>query len=273
MIQKFLNDYDLILADNTVLVYTNALNQFFSYCQKSYNEISHPDIRDWMLHLQSNEQKPSTIRTKIFGIKLFYQYCLEEKVIQYNPITNIPVPMLEDHLPRYLESNQLMLLKQHVQNKARERAIVEVLYTTGIRISELTAMEKEDIIWSERMIHIQKGKRKQARIVLFTRTCEEYLKAYFHSRTDHLPFVFTNSTGTGPISIISIQKKFERDMKKLGFNLTPHTLRHTFAAHLARKGMPLVCIQMLLGHKTTRNTYIYTRLYNHVRKQMYDEWM
>jgi site-specific recombinase XerD len=134
-------------------------------------------------------------------------------------------------------------------------------------------MKKEDIIWLERLIHIPKGKRKKARIVLFTKSCEEYLKAYLESRCDDLPFVFLNRYGTRPLGIRAIQKKFKAYQYHLGIPMTPHTLRHTFAAHLAIKGMPLECIQTLLGHIDPHQTHLYARLYSEARKLMYDEWM
>ncbi|WP_413789613.1 tyrosine-type recombinase/integrase [Metabacillus rhizosphaerae] len=110
-------------------------------------------------------------------------------------------------------------------------------------------------------------------MVLFTRSCGEYLKKYLEERDDILPFVFINPSATGPACIRTIQDRFNRYKKDLGIHLSPHTLRHTFAAHLAIKGMPLAFIQDLLGHDSPHQKQLYARLYSHARKEMYDEWM
>jgi site-specific recombinase XerD len=136
-------------------------------------------------------------------------------------------------------------------------------------------MKKTEINWSERLILIPNGKRKKGRIVLFTKECAEHLKAYLDSRTDDWPFAFALVTSNGRRSKYArvVDKRFLKYSEQLGFKVTPHTLRHTFAAHLAKKGMPLKCIQDLLGHDKYETTQIYARLYDHARKEMYDEWM
>ena len=99
------------------------------------------------------------------------------------------------------------------------------------------------------------------------------MKVYLQTRQDDLPYLFINRYGKGPIDSRSIQNWFENYREKMGIYLTPHTLRHTFAVHLAMKGMPLSCIQVLLGHEDPRQTQLYARLYGEAQKQMYDEWM
>lgn len=272
-IQKFKDDYGFRLAPETVDLYQKAVGQLLTYCEKSLDQITRRDIRNWMIHLERNDYAPTTIRTKLFGVKLFFQYCLEEEILSHNPLNSLPLPEVEESLPRYLQSNQLTQLRQLVKGRVQEIALIELLYATGVRIRELSSMKKEDINWSERIIHIPSGKRKKARIVLFTRECAEHLQAYLQNRQDDLPFVFVNTTGTGPVCHRTVQKKFKMYTKQLGSRLTPHTLRHTFAAHLAIKGMPLACIQVLLGHDSPHQTHLYARLYNHARKQMYDEFM
>jgi integrase len=143
-----------------------------------------------------------------------------------------------------------------------------MLYATGVRLRELTAIKIEDIVWSERSIFIPKGKGKKEQIVLFTRACDEILEEFLKDRSDDLPYLFVNKKKTGPACAITIQKKFERYR-----TFSAHRLRHTFAAHLAKKGMPLECIQVLLGHSTPQQSQRYSRLYDHARKEIYDQWM
>jgi site-specific recombinase XerD len=206
-------------------------------------------------------------------LRVFYEYCLEEGISTQNPVEGITLPKIEDKLPTYLTYEQLMQLRSLCEGNLRQRALIEVLYTTGIRLGELSNMKLEDINWTERMIHIPKGKGKKERIVLFTKECAEYVKAYMQSRKDDLPYVFVNIMGTGPLTHSPIQETFGVYRKKLGFQFTPHTLRHTFAAHLAIKGMPLECIQALMGHENPQHTRMYARLYQKAQKDMYDEWM
>jgi site-specific recombinase XerD len=272
-IKHFINDYSIRLEKATLEGYVTSIRQLLCFCEKSYDEISTGDIRNWLMHLEENGYKMSTIKTKICGLRLFYQYCCEEKLMANNPVVIIQLPKDEDKLPHYLTHEKITQLRLLCEGNLKQRAIIEVLYTTGIRVTELTNMKLEDINWTERMIHIPKGKGKKERIVLFTKECEEYLKTYIQSRFDKLSFVFLDRYGTKKINRRSIQAWFESYRVKLGVFLSPHTLRHTFAAHLAMKGMPLAHLQALLGHENPRHTLLYARLHSHAQKQMYDEWM
>lgn len=130
-------------------------------------------------------------------------------------------------------------LRTLTEGNLKRRTIVEVLYSTGIRIGELVSLKKEDIHWEERSIIILNGKRDKDRFIFFTKECQAYLETYLNCRTDTLPYLFLNSYKKGQIDKGSIQYWFISYREQLGFYLSAHTLRHTFAAHLAMKGMPL----------------------------------
>jgi site-specific recombinase XerD len=272
-IKQFIEDFSFNLTKSTLEGYVTAIRQLICFSQKPYNEITTRDIRNWILHLKEKDYKINSIKGKIFGLRLFYKYCLEEELITYNPVNGVPIPKRDDKLPNYLTYEQLMKLKHLCEGNLRQGAIIEVFYTTGVRLRELTSMKLEDINWSDRMIRIPKGKGKKERMVFFTKECEGKLKAYLNSRNDDLPFVFVNQFGTASVIPWIIQRWFINYRKKLGFYLSPHTLRHTFAAHLVKKGMSLSCIQVLLGHDHPSSTHIYTRLYQQAQKDKYDEWM
>ncbi len=271
--EKFKEEYRLRLDSNTLYNIQLAMNQLLAHCEKSVSDIQTRDVRHWLMHLHTNEYAQATVRRKLYNIKTFFRYCLEEEIISQNPLESMSIPEDKQKIPRYLETDQLEKLRKLASRQVRQRAIVEVLYATGVRVGELCAMNKEDIHWSEQMIHIPNGKGKKGRMVLFTKECEEHLKAYLQERKDDLPFLFLNRYQKGPITIRAIQFFFETYRKELGIHMSPHTLRHTFAAHLAKKGMPLECIQVLLGHDEPRHTELYARLYNQARKEKYDEWM
>lgn len=205
-----------------------------------------------------------------------FLYCFEEGILSTNPAAEIPLPLTDETKPSYLTISDLSKLKILVNGRTLdERAIIEVLYATGMRISELSNMRKEDIKWNERMIHIPKGKGKRGRIVLFTKECEVHLKAYLDTRRDDIPYVFVSPKNrVRPFRIKCVGQRFkEIYSKQLGFRVTPHSSRHTFAAHLAQRGMPPIYIQYLLGHEDPQQTRYYARLYNNARKDMYDEFM
>lgn len=271
--EQFLNDHNFRLEKITLVGYETAIRQMLDFCEKLFNEITTADIRNWLLHLEEKGYKKGSIKKKMFALRLFYQYCLEEEIMMHNPVSVIPLPQDEDRLPQYLTHEQLAQLRLLCGGNRKQRAVIELFYTTGLRLRELTNLKLEDINWTERMIHISKGKGKKERIVLFTKECEEHLKAYLATRNDELPFLFLNRYGTGGIEPRSIQHWMMSFRKKIGVFLSPHTLRHTFAAHLAMKGMPLAHLQVLLGHEKPRDTHLYARLHGQAQKQKYDEWM
>jgi len=272
-IEKFKEDNHFRLTPRTIRGYQLAVEQLKAYIDKTVEMITAKDIRNWLMNLQESGYKPTSINSKLIGLKTFYNYCLEEGIVPFNPATKIPFPKMEEKMPIYLTKNQLINLRHYVEGNLFERAVIEVLYATGVRISELIAMKKADINWSERSILIPEGKGKKGRIVLFSLECVEHLQTYLGSRTDSLPDVFVNQRTTARIGYNRILSNFRAYCKHVGIRVTPHTMRHTFAAHLAQKGMPLESIQQLLGHDTPHTTQLYARLYNQARKEMYDKWM
>jgi integrase/recombinase XerC len=180
-------------------------------------------------------------------------------------------PQKEDSLPYYLSRRQLVLLQELTKESLRERAIVESLYATGVRISELLNIKIDDVKWDSRQIWIRKGKGNKERFVLFSHDCAERLKGYLNHRNFKSMYLFSNPKGV-PLSRDLVELKFRQYTETLGFKVTPHTMRHTFAAHLAEKGMDFAYIQELLGHANINSTRIYTRLMNHARKKQYDRY-
>ena len=268
-------DYQVRLNPKTIEIYTRSVRQLFAYSGKQLDTVTKQDIRDWLGDLADNNYKPYTICNKILGLRAFFKYCEEEGYIHSNPAATIPFPRLEEKLPSYLTVKQLAELKRLVKDRRPvERIIVELLCTTGLRIGELLSMRREDIHWSERMIHVPKGKGKKGRVVLFTKECEVHFQAFLENQDQAKPHVFQGLRQKDKlIHPCLVAGWFQAYAKLLGFRVTPHMLRHTFAAHLAMKGMPLVYIQTLLGHEEPNQTRVYAKLYNHARKTTYDEFM
>lgn len=275
-IKQFELDFQFRLDPKSVEIYLLSVKQLIEHSGNPIKTINKKHIRHWLNYLYEKGYKPPTISSKLAGLKTFFKYCCEEGFLSANPAAEISVLHINETKPSYLTLSDITKLRQLVKERSvAERALIEVLYATGVRISELANMRKEDIQWNERLIQIPKGKGKIGRIVLFTQECEIHLKAYLDTRIDTLPNVFVSPKfKERPICPNSVNQMFRVIYsKQLGFRLTPHSLRHTFAAHLAQKGMPLDYIQALLGHEAPQQTRYYARLYNHSRREKYDEFM
>lgn len=272
-LQLYKKDNQHHLSESTINIYELAIKDLFAFSDKPFDAINRRDIRNWLNDLDTQGFKPATIYVRLSGVKAFYKYCKEEGMVEQDSAELIPLPEVEEKLPHYLEKKQLIELREIVKDNIEHRAIVELLYTTGVRVSELATIKTKDINWTERFITIYNGKGKKDRIVLFTLSAAEYVQAYLNERKDDQPYLFVNRDKTGPIVVRTIQLRFEKYREQLGYHFTVHTLRHTFAAHLAQKGMPFVYIQHLLGHKDPHQTQLYARLYNHAQKEKYDQWM
>lgn len=229
------------------------------------------DIRSWLANLEETGLKPRSIHLKLSALKSFYQYCMEENLLKKNPTSTVQTPKKDETLPYYLSKRQLALLQEHVKGNLRDRAIVDTLYATGVRVSELLHIKLEDIKWETRQVWIRKGKGNKERFVLFTHDCVERLRAYLDHRAIESENLFCNQRGK-PLSRIFVEKKFQGYSEAIGFKVVPHTMRHTFAAHLAEKNMPQSYIQELLGHVNINSTRIYTRLMEQARKKQYDRY-
>lgn len=269
--QSFFDDHKARFSPETIRSYKIGLTQFFSFCEKNYDEVKAADIRTWLASMEEQGLKPRTIHLKLSALKSFYQYCLEENKAKKNPTLTVHTPKKDDSLPYYLSKRQVALLQELTREDLRDRAIVETLYATGVRVSELLQIKLEDIKWDTRQIWIRKGKGNKERFVLFTHDCAERLKTYLHQKEHESVYLFPNNRG-GHLSRVFVEKRFQEFTETLGFKVVPHTMRHTFAAHLAEKGMDFTYIQELLGHVNINSTRIYTRLMNHARKKEYDRY-
>ncbi len=272
MIKKFSKDYELRLSPGTLRNYVYDLNCFFNYVQKGYEAIKSSDVREWLKNMMNDGLKPSTIKNKICCLKSFYKYLLEEELLNKSPVDNIRLPRIDGNLPFYLEREQLQRLRELTKDDPLERALVETMYATGVRVSELINIKLDDIDWQSRKIIIRDGKGQKERIVLFSNECEMRMKEYLKNRREDSQYLFLGKQGK-PMYRFLLNYYFKKFSKKLGFKITPNTMRHTFAAHLAEKGMPFPYIQVLLGHDSPENTRIYARLYADARKKKYDLYM
>lgn len=271
LIKQYILEHQIKYSSVTLRKYTSDFREFFSFFKGEYDCVTAKDIRNWILRLESIGLSASTRNEKLSALKSLYRYCVEEVLVESNPAAVLCLAKLPKLRPYYLDKEQLSQLRDVSKDEARDRAFVETLYATGVRVSELTNIKLIDIDWDLRTIVIRKGKDKKDRVVLFTPLCAQCLKEYLSLLKSESPFLFPGyKAGLTPTEI---RRSFRSFSKKLGNRVTPHVMRHTFAAHLAEKGMPLECIQDLLGHDKIKNTKIYSCLYAKARKKKYEYFM
>ncbi|WP_158212405.1 tyrosine-type recombinase/integrase [Natranaerobius trueperi] len=272
-IDELVSHYRKSREERTLILHKKNLTYFFRFCNKEYYDVERKDIKSYRLAMKNSGLSPRTIKDRLNSLRLFYEYLYKQGKTSKNPTENIENPKIDETLPYYLSFDKLNKLREMAKDNKRDSAVVETLYTTGVRLSELVRIKKKDINWKSKFIFIRDGKGKKERFVKFNTECYYRLKGYLRDRNPKSVYLFTPYNGKKPISKKTIQDMFHNYSDRLGFQVNARTLRHTFAAHLAIQGMPLECIQLLLGHDKRENTKVYTKLYHEARKEVYDKYI
>ncbi len=267
-------------SEKTHSAYTDDLRDFFKFLEESGNSnyltIDHRDVRVYLSFL--NEEKNysrNTISRKMASLRSFYQYLLRQEVISENPFSYIHLKKKNIKLPRFFYEQEMEALFESVTGKEplqqRNRALLEILYGSGLRVSECAYLELPNIDWDSGVLLI-KGKGNKERYVPFGAYAQEALKLYFEEGRRFLmekyqkehSFVFVNRLGD-PITPTGIEYALNQVIRKssLDSNIHPHMLRHTFATHLLNNGADMRTVQELLGHANLSTTQIYA----HVTKE------
>ncbi len=284
MDNKLIEDYEKYLSlernysPNTVKAYLNDINNFNIFIKKDLLNISPMDIHNYLKHISNLSAK--TISHNLSSLKNFYNYLQKNELINYNPTDEIDRPKIEQKIPEFLSLEEVSnLLNIPVENEynARDKAILELLYSSGIRISELTNLEMANIDLEECLIRVM-GKGSKERIIPLGDYAIDALKNYIINyrhilNKKNTTYIFLNNQG-GKLSRQFIFKTIKKYALKKGIrkNISPHTLRHTFATHLLKNGADLRIIQELLGHENLSTTQIYTHLTNDKLKSDYEEF-
>ena len=281
---NYLNDYYIFLktekklGDATIESYKLDLNSFKDTINKDLNKITTDDILDYLSKLRK-ELNPRSVNRHISALKGFYTYMVEEKIITTSPLENISVLKTEKSLPKYLTINEVDQLLNFPLNTAfdyRNKAMLEVMYATGLRVSELVNLEYSNVDLYNSVIRV-KGKGKKERIVPIGETASYYLKKYVEEYRNQLIIkekyneLFLNNHGK-PISRNGFNFILEniRVKTKIEKELTPHVLRHSFATHLLEGGADVRIIQEMLGHENISTTNIYTHVVDEILRENYD---
>ncbi len=263
---------------------TELLNQLPADMQPM--DITGSDIRRYVYSLHGNKSS-TTVARKISALRTFFRFLIRKKVISQDPVASIVMPKQGKSIPVVLSVDEMFsLLEQPVKSDSyasRDRAIMELLYSTGMRVSELVSRDMNDLDFDTGMVRVR-GKGNKERYVPFGVAAEEALGTYFPERDSliaarmsrgHKPereAVFLNSRGTR-ISSRSIERMVRSYGLRAGIavTVTPHALRHSFATHLLEMGADLRTVQELLGHVSLSTTQKYTHLNMDYLTKVYDQ--
>lgn len=277
--QKYLDylKFERRLSKNTILSYQDSLKRFSTFImQKNILEVTKNDIT---AYLKFNENMAIKSRAHYLTVlRNFYQFLIDEEIIEFNPCENILMPKIEKTLPNYLteeEIKKILDINLNTPYDYRNKAMLELLYATGIRISELINLKLENIYFDDDVILV-KGKGNKERICPFSTYAKHYLKVYLENYRNSLikktknNYVFLNNHGKNMTrqGFFKILKEIA-NKKKITKEISPHTIRHSFATNLLKNGADLRIIQELLGHSDLSTTEIYTHVVDEKKKEDY----
>ena len=280
----YINDFllylemDLNYSKNTINTYYNNLNKLVDYTKKDLLKIDNNDIEKFISSLSITA---NSISNYISSFNTFYNYYVKIGKIDNNPIDNIDNPKIDKKLPIYLtveEIDELLNIDITDEYSARNKSILELLYATGLRISELISLEFKNIDLNDECLRVM-GKGKKERIVPINETAIKYLKIYIKDyryklvKKEQNNYIYLNNHGKkmtrqGVYKMIK-NRCFLTNIKK---DVSPHTLRHSIATHMLINGADLRIIQEFLGHSDISTTQIYTHLTNEKLKSDYMEY-
>jgi integrase/recombinase XerC len=238
-------------------------------------------VREFLAYLYAQNYTKSTTARKLATLRSFYKFLIRKGVCTINPLATIRTPKQEKRLPKCLDLEQVQKLLDAPGDgdllSARDKAMLEVLYSSGIRVSELVELKMEDIDLNEGVLRVT-GKGRKDRLTPIGSQAIKALQKYFEMRSSTPRFqvegntrVFLNKHGE-PLSTRSVRRKLDKYLVAAGLDpgISPHTLRHSFATHLLNNGADLRSVQELLGHQSLSTTQIYTHLTTSRVKEAYD---
>jgi integrase/recombinase XerC len=238
-------------------------------------------VREFLAYLYAQNYTKSTTARKLATLRSFYKFCIRRGLLSLNPLSTIRTPKQEKRLPKCLELEQVQKLLEAPGDGdilgARDKAMLEVLYSSGIRVSELVELESADLDLQEGVLRVR-GKGRKDRLTPIGSQAIRALQRYFELRALDAKFsasttgrVFLNKHGQS-LSTRSVRRKLDKYLVSAGLDpgISPHTLRHSFATHLLNNGADLRSVQELLGHQSLSTTQVYTHLTTSRMKEVYD---
>lgn len=263
------------MSPHTLRNYRIDLEELSTFLNhKSAGKVSKRDLRDFLGSLVRWGYDRSSISRKLSSVRSFFKFLKTRALITQNPSVDLSAPKLEHKLPSFLTQPTAEKLMNLQELSPRDKAILELLYGTGIRASELTGLNIGSVDFIDETIKVV-GKRSRERIIPLTRKSTMALKEYLRERgspqAQDLPLFLNKANGR--LSQRSLQRIVNKHIRKVAelTRMSPHTLRHTFATHLLEKGADLRTVQELLGHRSISSTQIYTHLTPERLKKAYTQ--
>jgi integrase/recombinase XerC len=249
-------------------------------------KIDRKTIRGFLAWLSLNKQNKRTVARRLSSLRSFFRFAQSQNLTQSNPTEELDSPKLDRKLPVSLTYDQISHLFDQPDTSTylgfRDRTIMELFYSSGLRVSELVGLNRQDFDYANLTVKLR-GKGKKERIVPITKNAADWIKSYLehperyrdsniHSAEIDPYAIFLNKLGTR-LTSRSVDRKFDFYLTQSGLagHITPHTIRHTIATHWLENGMDLKTIQVLLGHSSLSTTTIYTQVSTKLKKKIYDE--
>ncbi len=291
--------------------YRDALNEFVrwhheegapAFADKSATEqqavawekLQRDDFRSYLRHLGRHNLSRAATQLRFSALRTFYKFLMRQGAVEFLPIKNLMLPKIEKRLPKFLTIQQMKdllaapvrLLETQTQRKGpgrpisaavclRDVAVLETIYSCGLRISELCGLRAEDIDWSERIVRVR-GKGKKERLVPIGEPAWKAIQNYWdvlkQPPSGPAPIFFTETKKAAPLNPLQLSRRLKQYLIIAGLDpgLTPHKLRHSYATHLLDAGADLRSVQELLGHAHLVTTQIYTHVTTERLKKAYD---
>ena len=275
---KYQKNYSIL----TVNGYLKDIDLFLEYLNenniRNFDDVEYKDIRLYINYLYNIEFNNKTISRHISSLRSLFKYLKSNNIVTNNPMILVSNPKLEKKLPKYLNFNEVEKLLNAYDNSnyigVRNSLILEMLYSTGIRVSEIVNIKLSDISKEDMSIKVV-GKGNKERIVFYGKICSEllnlYLKeSYYKLNKNNLEYLILSKTGK-KINDREIRMIVDNaaTMAGIKIKISPHVLRHTFATHMLQDGADLRTVQELLGHENLSTTQIYTHLTNEKIRNVY----
>lgn len=263
-------------SNHTIFNYRRDLEEFKnSVGETEVERIDYLAIRKFLSVLKEKNLKSSSISRKLSCIRSFFSFLNREGLLKNDPSAAISSPKLERHLPIFLTEDEVVKLIESPDIKEplglRDRAILETFYSTGIRISELVGLNRENIDFFGGVVKVM-GKGKKERLVPIGDRALRVIREYINKSKQPQPAVFLNKNGNR-ITVRGIRLILDKYIRATALreDISPHSLRHSFATHLLNRGADLRSVQELLGHANLSTTQIYTHLTTDKLKSVYDK--
>lgn len=268
-------------SQHTVKNYAIDLREFVRFSEgKKLKELSYIDIRSFLAYLKGQNYSRSSISRKLACLRSFFKYLARENIVESNPAAGISTPKREKKLPQFLAPEEVVSLMEAPQPETwegkRDKAILETLYSSGLRVSELVGLNQEDVDLFRGLLRVR-GKGKKERIVPLGEMASRVVREYVEARAPRdIPGslkapLYLNRSG-GRLTDRSVRRMILKYVRKIPLNkdVSPHMLRHSFATHMLDRGADLRSVQELLGHENLSTTQIYTHVTTRRLKEAYD---